>query len=119
MIALVSHVVADATETALKEDESRVACFARTGCLLEFTRSDNDDKINPQGVVSKIIMPSTNTCTTEMDDFVTPTPDAQDNLANDNLVYDDVHETSEGDVSPSGIVVNEEDYIVLATEEAL
>ena len=35
---LMSHIVADATETALKENESRVACFVRTGCLLEFTR---------------------------------------------------------------------------------
>ena len=35
---LMCHIVADAMETVLKQDDSRVACFARTGCLLEFTK---------------------------------------------------------------------------------
>ena len=35
-----SHIIADATETVLKDDQSRVGCFVRTGCLLEFTIID-------------------------------------------------------------------------------
>lgn len=116
---LMSHIVAAATETVLKDDESRVGCFVRTGCLLEFTRSDNDDLIKPQGVVSKIVIPLTNIYASEIDDIVHPTPDAQDNLAHSDLVDDDVYQTSEGDILPSDIVVDEEDDIVLTTEEQL
>ena len=35
------------------------------------------------------------------------------------LVDDDVYQTSEGDILPSDIVVDEEDDIVLTTEEQL
>ena len=42
-----SHIVADATETVLKDNQSCIGCFVCTGCLLEFTRSDNDDLIKP------------------------------------------------------------------------
>ena len=39
-----SCIAADATETALKQDKSHAAYFARGGYLLEFARLDNDEK---------------------------------------------------------------------------
>ena len=110
---LMSHAVADATETALKQDDSRVPCFACAGCLLEFTKSDNDDKTKPQGVVSKNVVPSTNTHAEAMDEIANPLPNAQE-----NLVSDDVREAPE-DILPSGAVVEEDNDVVLATNEAL
>ena len=91
----------------------------RTSCLVKFARLDNDDLIKPQGVVSKIIMPLTNMHASEIDDIANPTPDAQDNLAHSDLVENDVCQTSEGDILPSDIVVDEEDDIDLAAEEQL
>ena len=43
MRVLISHILADVTETILKEDESHRAYFVHTSCLVEFIRSDNDD----------------------------------------------------------------------------
>ena len=44
---LIYHIVADAMETVLKEDKSYRASFIRTNCLVEFTKSDNNDLIKP------------------------------------------------------------------------
>ena len=63
----------------------------RTSCLLEFTRSDNDDLIKLQGVVSKIVIPLTNTHVLEIDDIICLTPNAQDNLAHSDLVDDNMY----------------------------
>ena len=38
---LISHIVADIMKNVLKEDKLHRACYARTGCLVEFTRLDN------------------------------------------------------------------------------
>ena len=47
---------------------------AMTGCLLEFTKSSNDDKIKPQGVTSKIVIPETNIyAATDSSDLFSPT----------------------------------------------
>ena len=64
-------------------------------------------------------MPFTNMCAEAMENNENPLPDAQGNLANDDLVKDDVCETSEGDILTSDIVVDEQDNIVLATDEVL
>ena len=41
------HIAADITETVLKEDESCRAYFVCASCLVESTRSDNNDLIKP------------------------------------------------------------------------
>ena len=84
---------------------------------MEFTRSDNDDLIKPQGVASKIIIPLTNIYASEIDNIICQTPDAQDNLVHSDLVDDDAYQISEGDILLSDIVADEEDNIILTTEE--
>ena len=93
-----SHIVANATETVLKEEKSRRACFVCTSCLVEFTRLDNDDLIKPQGVISKINIPLTNTYVLEIDNIINSALDTQDNPAHSILVDNDVYQVSEGDI---------------------
>ena len=116
---LMSHIVADAIETVLKDDQSCTGCIARTGCLLELTRLDNDDLIKPQGVASKIVIPLTSMCISEIHNIICLPPDAQDNLVHSDLVDDDAYQMSEGDILLSDIVVDEDDDIILTTEEQL
>ena len=54
---LINHLVAEATEKVMKNDEMRVNCFVMTGSLLQYTKSEADDLIKPQGVRTKIVIP--------------------------------------------------------------
>jgi hypothetical protein len=54
---LMTNLVAAATEECLKNDDMRVGCFQRTGCLMELHKAASDDLIKPQGVKSKIVIP--------------------------------------------------------------
>ena len=56
---LLSNLVGEANEKVLNNDDMRVNCFVRTGCLLQYEPSDSDNLIKPQGVRSKIIIPPT------------------------------------------------------------
>ena len=90
-------------------------CFVCTSYLLEFIRLENNNKIKPQGIVSKIIIPLTNRYVQASDEIVNLLPDIQE----DNLVNSNMYETSEGNISPSDIVVDEQDYVVLARDKVL
>ena len=105
MRVLISHILADVTETILKESKLHRACFAHTGCLIEFTRSDNDNLIKSQGVISKIIILLTNTYTLEIDDIANLVPDAQNDLVYSDLVDDYVYQMSKGDILPYVIYI--------------
>ena len=73
-----------------------ISCFERTSSVLQFTKSDTDKKIKPQGTVSEIIITLTHTNTEDYSDFLQPgdvtTPEL---VFNGNLGNHDVYETSE------------------------
>ena len=62
----------------------------RTGYLLEFTKSDDDGKIKPQGVASKIAILLTNMHAESIGNIANLLPDMQENLANENLINNKV-----------------------------
>ena len=69
---LINHLVAEATEKVMKNDEMRVNCFVRTGSLLQHTKSEADDLIKPQGVRTKIVIPDSCAEETVTAEFTAP-----------------------------------------------
>ena len=55
---LINCLVAEAMEKEVQNDEMRANFFVRTGSLLHCTKSEADSLIKPQGVRSKIVVPS-------------------------------------------------------------
>ena len=49
-----TSLVAEANDLALMDDRMRVGYFRRTGSIMDYAKSEFDDNIKPQGVVSKI-----------------------------------------------------------------
>ena len=56
----------------MKNDEMRVNCFVRTGSLLQYTKSEADDLIKPQGVRTKIVIPDSCAEETVTAEFAAP-----------------------------------------------
>lgn len=56
---LLSHLAAEAADMAMKDDEMRIGCFRRVGCLITHHPSDEDNEIKPQGVTLKLLIPAT------------------------------------------------------------
>lgn len=54
---LINHLVTNANDEALHNDTMRLGCFTRTGGLMTYTKSESDNLIKPQRVISKITMP--------------------------------------------------------------
>ena len=54
---LINHLVANANDEALCNGIMRIGCFACTVGSMNFTKSESDKLIKPQGVISKITMP--------------------------------------------------------------
>ena len=52
-----NNLVAEASEKALKKDDTMINCFVRTGYLLHCTESEADDLIEPQGAKNEIDVP--------------------------------------------------------------
>ena len=90
---LLSHLVAKATDLAMKNDDMRIGCFRRTGCLLTYHPSVKDDEIKPQGVISKIVVTVTYD-NNNNNNFTAPseqvTPEQELGEATDD-VYDNEH----------------------------
>ena len=108
---LINNIVAEANDVTMMNDGARVGCFLRTGCLLEFTKSSNDDKIKPQGVTSKIVIPETNIyAATDSSDVFSPTEgQSPDEIIDGNLGDDDMYGNTTEDTSVTDIVVEEDD----------
>ena len=115
---LINNIVAKSNDITMMNDDARVGYFLRTGCLLEFTKSSNDDKIKPQGVVSKIVIPDTTIYTaTHSADIFSPTEgDSPDEILNGNIGDDDIYENTPGYASASDIVVEEDDLNVIVQQ---
>ena len=43
--ALINNLVAEASESSLKKDDTKINCFVRIGCLLHRTKSEADGLI--------------------------------------------------------------------------
>lgn len=52
--AFINNLVSKANDEALNNDPMQIGCFARTGGLMTFTKSDKDLFIKPQEVISRI-----------------------------------------------------------------
>ena len=94
---LMSNLVTKVNDIALKNDNMRVGCFICTGGLIEFTKSDADKLIKPQGIIDKIVIPDSYTGSNNLDnnEYVLPstsTNSEEIENANDNI-YDE-NETS-------------------------
>ena len=53
---LINYLVAEATEKLVQKDEMRANCFATTGYLLHYAKSEDNDLVKSQGVRSKIFI---------------------------------------------------------------
>ena len=112
---LLSHLVAEATDLAMKDDKMRIGCFKRTGCLMTYHPSDMDNDIKPQGVTSQIVIPSTHD-NSNNNNFTAPseqvTPE-QELLG----ATDDVYE-NEGDVevNANDLCMSDDEGGLLSTE---
>ena len=51
-----SNLVAKANDITLENNNMCVGYFIRTGRLMEFTKSDADKLIKPQGIIDKIVI---------------------------------------------------------------
>ena len=113
---LINYIVAEANDITMRNDNARVGWFLRTGCLLEFTKSSNDDKIKPQGVKSKIVIPETNIhAATDSSELFSPTEgQSPDEIIHGNLGDDDTYGNTTEDTSPTDIVVEEDDIYGIA-----
>ena len=108
---LINNIVAEANGVTMMNNGVRVGFFLRTGCLLELTKSSNDDKIKPQGVTSEIVIPETTTCAAmDSSDVFSPTEgQSPDEIVDGNLGDADAHGSTNEDASATDIVVEEDD----------
>ena len=58
--ALINYLVVNAIDLKIKKNALRVSCFERIDFLIQWRKSDNDNKIKPRGAVSKIDTSFTN-----------------------------------------------------------
>ena len=54
-----NHILANANAEALKKHALRMSCFERSGGLMRCKKSDTDNLVKPQGIVSGIKTPET------------------------------------------------------------
>ena len=113
---LINNFIAEATDVTIKKDDLHIGCFKRTGCLMHFTKSDSNNKIRPQSVVSK--MDVTLTCIRPEDasKFVSPLETTSPEEAIEgNVSEHDLYESSEV-IGEGDLVVDEEETELTTTE---
>ena len=62
-IVLVTNLVTEANYLALVDNNVRIFCLRLTELLIDYTKFDSDEKIKPQGIVSKMVTPNSHTKT--------------------------------------------------------
>ena len=115
---LLSNLVGEANKLVLHDDDMRVNCFVRTGCLLEYEQSQSDDLVKPQGVHSKIIVPATHADSPEeINESMVPTTAVmpEEDLEEDAGICED----TAGEEDTNELVVNEEGDADLNIHEIL
>ena len=113
---LINNLIAEATDATIKKDDLRIGCFDRTWCLMHFTKSDTDDEIRPQGVVSKIDVPLTHIRPEDASKFVSPLETTSPEEAIEgNVSEHDLYESSEV-IGEWDLVVDEEETELTTTE---
>ena len=113
---LINNFVAEATDVTIKKNDLCIACFERTGYLMHFTKSDADNKIRPQGVVSKIDVPLTCIRPEDASKFVSPLETTSPEEAIEgNVSEHDLYESSEV-IGEGDLVVDEEEKELTTTE---
>ena len=94
-----TNFVAEAKDLALFDNCMRIGCFRRTGLLMDYTKSDSDKDIKPQGVISTIVMPDsyeTETSNTDVE-FENPTETFSPETENEDLDATDIHPDGVGE----------------------
>ena len=92
----------------MAKDEMRVGCFERTGCLIQMKKTaEADEKIRPQGVKSKVVVPDTID-----EDVATPdetmTPEQSLEGSSDALYDESNVVVDQGDIVVDEVVENDE-----------
>ena len=106
-----TNLVVEVNDLALVDDRVRVSCFRRAGFLVGCTKSEFDDCVKPQGIVSKMVAPDSheNIETNSETEFLAPA----ESVAPENQVGD----VEDSDIHPDGVGQDENSEHGFVVEE--
>ena len=95
---LITNLVTDANDLAIFDDRMRMCCFRRTELLMDCKKSNRDDYVKPQGIVSKIVVPDS--CKTETFDTNVEFENRKEKFSSETEHVD----SHDADLHPDGVV---------------